>query len=89
LKKNLLKTKKINRYWAIRIDFESFYAQAPQKPFWVNKLNDELSKLRPKRLPMTDIQVYDLFKKYYGYKKATKLKVFIEENLNLKFSRNL
>ena len=78
-KKNFLITKKLIRYWAIQIDFESFYAQAPQKPFWVNKLNDELSKLRPKRLPMTDIQVYDLFKKYYGYKKATKLKVFIKK----------
>ena len=63
------------RYWAIRIDFESFYAQFPYKPYWVNKLNDDLSKLRPKRLPMTDIQVYDLYKKFYGYRKATKLKV--------------
>ena len=69
--KNIVK----QRYWAIRIDFEGFYAQFPQKPYWVNKLNDDLSKLRPKRLPMNDTQIFDLHKKYFGYRKATKYKV--------------
>ncbi len=62
------------KYWAVRIDIESYYAQFPQKPYWVCKLNDDLSKLRPKRMPMSDIQVYDLYKKHFGYRKATKLK---------------
>ena len=66
---------KKKRYWSIRIDFESYYSAFPQKPYWVYKLTDDLSKLKPKRLPMTDIQIYDLFKKYFGYKKATKFKV--------------
>lgn len=65
------------KFWVLRIDFESFYAQFPQKPYWVYKLNDDLIKLKPKRLPMTDIQIYDLFKKYFGYKKATKFKVML------------
>jgi hypothetical protein len=60
----------------LKIDLESYYAQFPQKPYWINKLNDELIKLKPKRLPVSDIQVYDLFKKHFGYKKATKYKVF-------------
>ena len=54
---------------------DNYYAQYPQKPYWVQKLNEDLSKLKPKRMPMTDIQVYDLFKKNFGVKKATKLKV--------------
>jgi hypothetical protein len=61
------------RYWCLRIDLEAYYP--PQKPFWVGKLCDDLNKLRPKRLPMSDIQIYDLLKKNFGYKKATKLKV--------------
>ena len=65
----------LTRYWALRIDLDNYYAQYPQKPYWVQKLNEDLSKLKPKRMPMTDIQVYDLFKKNFGVKKATKLKV--------------
>jgi len=63
-----------HRYWSIKIDIENYHPQYPQKPFWINKLTDELMKLKPKRIPMTDINIYDLCKKYYGYKKATKLK---------------
>jgi hypothetical protein len=63
------------KHWCLRIDFEGYYATFPQKPYWVSKLTDDLIKLKPKRLPMTDIQIYDLFKKLFGYKKATKNKV--------------
>jgi hypothetical protein len=63
------------RYWALKIDFEPYYAQYPQKPFWVSKMTEDLSKLKPKRLPMNDYQIYDLFKKHFGNKKATKYKV--------------
>jgi hypothetical protein len=58
------------RFWAVRIDMDNYYAQFPQKPYWVCKLNDELSKLRPKRMPMSDAQVYDLYKKHFGFKKV-------------------
>lgn len=62
------------KFWAVRIDIDNYYAVFPQKPYWVCKLSDELSKLRPKRMPMSDIQVYDLYKKHFGFRKATKLK---------------
>jgi hypothetical protein len=62
-------------FWCLRIDLEDYYPQFPQKPYWVQKLNEDLNKLKPKRLPMTEIQIYDLFKKNYGYKKASKYKV--------------
>ena len=63
------------RYWVLKIDFENYYAQTPQKPHWVSKLTDDLVKLKPKRLPMNEYQIYDLFKRLVGYKKATKYKV--------------
>ena len=65
---------KNKKFWSFKIDLESYYSQYPQKPYWLNKLNDELVKLKPKRLPVSDIQIYDLFKKHFGYKKATKFK---------------
>jgi hypothetical protein len=65
-----------SRFYCLRIDVENYYPQYPQKPFWINKLTDELGKLKPKRLPLSDINSYDLFKKYFGYKKATKFKVW-------------
>ena len=63
------------RYWCIRVDLESYYPQAPQKPPWIAKLIEDLVKLKPKRIPLTDLQVYDVFKRQCGYKKATKFKV--------------
>ena len=65
------------KYWCVRLDIDTYYPQPPQKPFWINKLSDDLSKLKPKRFPMTDIQIYDYFKKHCGYKRATKYKVSI------------
>lgn len=62
------------QYYCIKIDFEGYYSTFPQKPYWISKLNDDLLKLKPKRLPMTEIQIYDLFKKLFGYKRATKNK---------------
>ena len=63
------------RYYAICIDFETFYPQAPQKPRWVHNMCEELAKLRPKRLPIPEQLVHEQFKKYYGYKRAIKFKV--------------
>jgi hypothetical protein len=45
------------------------------KPFWINKLTTDLLKLQQKRLPLDESIIYELFKEYSGYKKATKNKV--------------
>ena len=63
------------RYYSIRIDIDHFYPQYPMKPFWINKLTTDLLKLQQKRLPLDESIIYELFKEYSGYKKATKNKV--------------
>ena len=57
------------------LDFETYYPQAPQKPKWVHVMWEELSRLKPKRLPIPDPQIHEQFKKFFGYKKAIKYKV--------------
>ncbi|CAH1788258.1 unnamed protein product [Owenia fusiformis] len=61
-------------FYALVVDFETFYSSAPQKPKWVEAWFAEMQRLKPKRLPITDIHTYETFKKYFGYKKATKYK---------------
>lgn len=61
------------RYFAIGIEFETYYPQSPQRPLWVQKRCEEISRLRPKRLPIPEIQAYDIFKKYFGSRKAMKI----------------
>lgn len=57
------------------VEFETFYGASPQKPLWVRAYCDEMDKLKPKRLPLTDIQIHEQFKKNFGNKKAIKYKV--------------
>lgn len=64
-----------SRYYAIGIELEALQGNPPYKPVWVKAYNDEIDKLKPKRLPMTDVHVLDQFKKFYGFKKAIKYKV--------------
>jgi hypothetical protein len=40
-------------------------------------MHEELSKLRPKRLPIPEQFVHEQFKKYFGYKRAIKFKVIV------------
>lgn len=62
------------RYFAMALDFETFYPQSPQRPKWVASMTEEMTKLRQKRLPMQDIQIHEQFKKYMGYMRAIRYK---------------
>jgi hypothetical protein len=64
-----------DRYVALALEFETFYPQSPQKPKWVHCMWEEVNKLRPKRLPVPDMQIYEQFRKLFGYKCAIKYKV--------------
>ncbi|XP_028847606.1 ankyrin and armadillo repeat-containing protein isoform X2 [Denticeps clupeoides] len=57
------------RYHVISIKMESFYAQHNTFKWW-EALLSSIRTLRAKRLPMTDIQLHEMFKKTFGYKKA-------------------
>ena len=39
------------------------------------KLTNDLNSLQQKRLPIDEISIYDLFKKFFGFKTAAKNKV--------------
>lgn len=65
-------------YYVMCLEFETFYPTNPKKPLWVKVYNEELNKLKPKKLPMGDIHLHEQFKKYFGYKKAIKCKVNIK-----------
>lgn len=63
------------RYLAVMVDFETYYGAAPHKPLWVRTFHEEMSKMKPKKLPISDIHLSEQFKKYFGFKKALKYKV--------------
>lgn len=46
------------------------------KAQWWGAINEIMNNLRLKRLPLTDVQVHEQFKKKFGFKKAIKCKVF-------------
>ncbi|XP_073162244.1 ankyrin and armadillo repeat-containing protein isoform X3 [Lepidochelys kempii] len=60
-------------YYLISIELETFYQQLYKTPWW-GAINEIISTLKPKRLPLTDIQSLEQFKKRFGYKKAIKCK---------------
>ncbi|KAM4697814.1 ankyrin and armadillo repeat-containing protein [Rhinophrynus dorsalis] len=60
-------------YYAMAIYLESFYQPVLKKHWW-GAINGVISMLKPKRLPLTDIQIHEQFKKKFGYKKAVKCK---------------
>ncbi|KAH0621577.1 hypothetical protein JD844_023038 [Phrynosoma platyrhinos] len=59
-------------YYVIAIELEPFYLLF--KTQWWGAINELISTLKPKRLPLTDNQAMELFKRRFGYKKAIKCK---------------
>ncbi|XP_062974649.1 ankyrin and armadillo repeat-containing protein [Elgaria multicarinata webbii] len=59
-------------YYVIGIELEPFYQLF--KTHWWGAINEVISTLKPKRLPLTDTQAMEQFKKRFGYKKAIKCK---------------
>ncbi|XP_041940339.1 ankyrin and armadillo repeat-containing protein [Alosa sapidissima] len=60
-------------YHVISIELGSLYPQ-PCLTQWWEALNSSIKALRKKRLPLTDIQLHEEFKKTFGYKKAIQCK---------------
>ncbi|XP_062819682.1 ankyrin and armadillo repeat-containing protein isoform X3 [Anolis carolinensis] len=59
-------------YYVIGIELEPFYLLF--KSQWWGAINEVISMLKPKRLPLIDTQAMELFKRRFGYKKAIKCK---------------
>lgn len=62
-------------YYMVKIDFDTYYPQVPRKPRWLQSLNDKIAALKPKKLPIQEPQMMDVYKKLFGYRRALKFKV--------------
>lgn len=60
---------------AVLINFEQYYGSTPQRPLWVRAFHEEIAKLKPKKLPISDDHIMEQLKKHFGHKKALKYKV--------------
>ncbi|XP_074071608.1 ankyrin and armadillo repeat-containing protein isoform X2 [Macrotis lagotis] len=60
-------------YCVIYFELETFYQQLYKIQWW-GAINEIMDSLRPKRLPLSDIQLHEQFKKKFGFKKAIKCK---------------
>ncbi|XP_037018877.2 ankyrin and armadillo repeat-containing protein isoform X2 [Artibeus jamaicensis] len=60
-------------YYVIYFELETFYQQLYKTQWW-GAINEIVNNLRPKRLPLTDAQLHEQFKKKFGFKKAMKCK---------------
>ncbi|XP_045874132.1 ankyrin and armadillo repeat-containing protein [Meles meles] len=60
-------------YYVICFELEAFYHQLYKAKWW-GAINEVVNSLKPKRLPLTDAQLHEQFKKKFGFKKAMKCK---------------
>ncbi|XP_057614482.1 ankyrin and armadillo repeat-containing protein isoform X1 [Chionomys nivalis] len=60
-------------YYVIYFDLEIFYQQLYKTQWW-GAINEIVNNLRLKRLPLTEAQLHEQFKKKFGFKKAMKCK---------------
>ncbi|KAG7330805.1 hypothetical protein KOW79_004774 [Hemibagrus wyckioides] len=60
-------------YSVIVIALESFYPQ-PNSVQWWEAMNKAIRNMREQKLPLTDFQLYEQFKKTFGYAKAIQCK---------------
>ena len=61
-------------YFVLNIHLETYYPVSPKHPLWIHAHYDEIMKLKPKRLPVHELQIHEQFKKRYGYQRTVKLK---------------
>uniref|UniRef100_H9GL06 Ankyrin and armadillo repeat containing n=1 Tax=Anolis carolinensis TaxID=28377 RepID=H9GL06_ANOCA len=74
-------------YYVIGIELEPFYLLF--KSQWWGAINEVISMLKPKRLPLIDTQAMELFKRRFGYKKAIKCKVCVQFGMETAAERGL
>ncbi|XP_070929162.1 ankyrin and armadillo repeat-containing protein isoform X5 [Macaca nemestrina] len=60
-------------YYVMYFELETFYQQLYKTQWW-GAINEIMNNLRPKRLPLTDAQLHEQFKKKFGFKRAMKCK---------------
>ena len=61
-------------YFVLNVHLETYYPVSPKHPLWIHAHYEEILKLKPKRLPVHELQIHEQFKKRYGYQRTVKLK---------------
>ena len=61
-------------YYILSIKLETYYPVSPKLPLWIHAHYDEIAKLKPKVLPIHELQIHKQFQKRYGYQRTVKLK---------------
>ena len=61
-------------YYLFSFDIETYYPTTPKIPRLIHAHCEEIAKLKPKRLPLSEIQIHEQFRKRYGYQRTVKLK---------------
>ena len=62
------------QYFVFSFCTETYYPITPKLPKLVHAHYDEIAKLKPKRLPLSEIHIHEQFRKRFGYQKTVKLK---------------
>uniref|UniRef100_H2ZMU6 Ankyrin and armadillo repeat-containing protein n=1 Tax=Ciona savignyi TaxID=51511 RepID=H2ZMU6_CIOSA len=58
------------KHYVVHIPLTTYYPASPPIPTWLHARYQHLSTLRSKKLSMNDIQLAELFKKIFGFRKA-------------------
>ena len=66
------------RYYHLVIDVEPYYGLSPS---WLRLIHDSLADAAKKRV-LNETIIYEMYKKYFGRKKATHYKVKVKRNSN-------
>lgn len=62
------------RYNAILLEFETYYAQTPQKPLWVKAYSEHITVLKTSKIVSDpEQQLNEQLRKYFGYRKTVKI----------------
>ena len=61
-------------YYVLGIELETYYPASPKHPLWIHAHYDEIAKLKPKVLPIHELQIHKQFQKRYGYQRTVRLK---------------
>lgn len=54
-------------YYIVRVPLTAYYTPLPA---WLYAKQQKISSLRPRKLPMNDLEISELFKKVFGFRKA-------------------
>ncbi|XP_076094844.1 ankyrin and armadillo repeat-containing protein-like isoform X1 [Mytilus galloprovincialis] len=62
------------RYYAVMLEFETYYSATPQKPLWVKAYSEHITMLKTSKIVNDpEQQLNEQLRKYFGYRKTVKI----------------